>query len=114
VALSQLGGWNETVQAVGNIDPSRLNMVQGVSAIAIISSLAWGLGYVGQPHIIDRFMALRSPKDVPRARFVGTIWMILFLYGSIETIFAFLIYINTADAVLFTNLGIEVITHNGI
>src|SRR5699024_12649932 len=70
VALSQFGGWNDTVPAVGNIDPSRLNMVQGVSAIAIISSLAWGLGYVGQAHIIVRFMALRSRKDVPKTRFV--------------------------------------------
>jgi len=114
VALSQLGGWNETVQAVGNIDPSRLNMVQGVSAIAIISSLAWGLGYVGQPHIIVRFMALRSPKDVPKARFVGTTWMILGLYGSIATGFAGLVYVSTADAALFTNLGLEVVTENGI
>ena len=114
VALSQLGGWNEAVQAVGNIDPSRLNMVQGVSAIAIISSLAWGLGYVGQPHIIVRFMALRSPKDVPKARFVGTTWMILGLYGSIATGFAGLVYVSTADAALFTNLGLEVVTENGI
>lgn len=114
VALSQLGGWNEAVQAVGDIDPSRLNMVQGVSAIAIISSLAWGLGYVGQPHIIVRFMALRSPKDVPKARFVGTTWMILGLYGSIATGFAGLVYVSTADAALFTNLGLEVVTENGI
>src|SRR5699024_11578796 len=67
VALSQLGGWNEAVQAVGNIDPSRLNMVKGVSAIAIISSLAWGLGYVGKLHIIVRFIDLRSQKYVPKA-----------------------------------------------
>lgn len=114
VALSQLGGWNETVQAVGNIDPSRLNMVKGVSAMAIISSLAWGLGYVGQPHIIVRFMALRSAKDVPKARLVGTTWMILGLYGAIATGFAGLVYVSTADAAVFTNLGLEVITENGV
>src|SRR5699024_11577101 len=75
---------------------------------------AWGLGYVGQPHIIVRFMALRSPKDVPKARFVGTTWMILGLYGSIATGFAGLVYVSTADAALFTNLGLEVVTENGI
>src|SRR5690625_330647 len=114
VAVSQVGGWNEAVQAVGEINPTHLSMIKGVSAIAIISSLAWGLGYVGQPHIIVRFMALRSPKDVPKARFVGTTWMILGLYGSIATGFAGLVYVSTADAALFTNLGLEVVTENGI
>src|SRR5699024_5325568 len=114
VARSQLGGSNEAVQAVGNIDPSRLNMVQGGSAIAIISSLAWGLGYVGQPHIIVRFIDLRSPTYVPKPRFVGTTWMILGLYGSIARGFAGLVYVSTADAALFTNLGLEVVRENGI
>src|SRR5699024_3551331 len=55
-----------------------------------------------------------SPKDVPKARFVGTTWMILGLYGSIATGFAGLVYVSTADAALFTNLGLEVVTENGI
>src|SRR5690625_7234068 len=82
VALNQMGGLNEAVQAVGQIDATHLNMIKGVSIMAIVSSVAWGLGYFGQPHIIVRFMALRSPKDVPVARFIGTTWMILGLYGS--------------------------------
>ncbi|MFZ0371284.1 MAG: sodium/solute symporter, partial [Halobacillus sp.] len=81
VAISEMGGWNNAVDAVGQIDPAHLNMVQGVGALAIISSLAWGLGYFGQPHILVRFMALRSPKDVPKARFIGVGWMVLGLYG---------------------------------
>lgn len=114
VAINHLGGWNETVQAVGNIEPTHLNMVKGVSFLAIISSLGWGLGYVGQPHIIVRFMALRSAKDVPTARFVGTTWMILGLYGAILTGFAGLAYVGANDAALFTNLGLEVVTTNGV
>src|SRR5690625_2806627 len=43
VALKEIGGWNEAVQIVGQIDASHLNMIQGVSVIAIISSIAWGL-----------------------------------------------------------------------
>src|SRR5699024_5571989 len=50
----------------------------------------------------------------PKARFVGTTWMILGLYGSIATGFAGLVYVSTADAALFTNLGLEVVTENGI
>src|SRR5699024_8275149 len=74
-AISAFGGWGETVQAVGELNINHLSMVKGVGAIAIISSLAWGLGYFGQPHIIVRFMAMRSAKDVPVARFIGTTWM---------------------------------------
>jgi len=114
VAINQLGGWNDTVQAVASIEPTHLNMVKGVGVMAIISSLAWGLGYVGQPHIMVRFMALRSAKDVPKARFVGTTWMVLGLYGAIITGFAGLAYVSSADAAVFTNLGLEVITENGV
>lgn len=114
IAINQLGGWTETVQAVGNINPEHLNMVKGVGIMAIISSLAWGLGYVGQPHIIVRFMALQSPKDVPKARLVGTTWMILGLYGAIVTGFAGLAYVSSADPALFAPLGLEIITEDGV
>ncbi|PAV28004.1 sodium/proline symporter [Virgibacillus profundi] len=114
VALNQMGGWNEAVQAVGEINPSHLNMVQGVGIMAIISSLAWGLGYFGQPHIIVRFMALRSPKDVPKARLIGTWWMILGLYGTIFTGFIGLAFISTQDVSILSQFGINVVTENGI
>src|SRR5690625_1647026 len=60
VAISQIGGWNEAVQAVGNINPDHLSMVKGVGIIAIISSIAWGLGYFGQPSMCVRFMRDRQ------------------------------------------------------
>lgn len=114
VALNQMGGLNEAVQAVGQIDATHLNMIKGVSIMAIISSIAWGLGYFGQPHIIVRFMALRSPKDVPIARFIGTTWMILGLYGSIFIGLVGLAFISTQDVSILSKFGIDVITENGI
>src|SRR5699024_1037824 len=110
IALKEIGGWNEAVQIVGQIDASHLNMIQGVSVIAIISSIAWGLGYFGQPHIIVRFMALRSPKDVPMARMIGTTWMVLGLYGAIFTGFIGLAYISTQDVSLLGTFGIDLVT----
>jgi len=114
VAVSQVGGWNEAVQAVGEINPTHLSMIKGVSVIAIVSSIAWGLGYFGQPHIIVRFMALKSAKDVPTARFIGTTWMILGLYGAIFTGFAGLSYVATADPAILSAVGIDVVVENGV
>lgn len=83
VAISEIGGWQETLNIVGQASEGHLQMVAGVSAMVIISNLAWGLGYFGQPHIIVRFMGIRSHKEVPKARFIGMTWMILGLYGAI-------------------------------
>ncbi|WP_102336281.1 sodium/proline symporter PutP [Salimicrobium jeotgali] len=114
VAVSELGGWSSAVDAVGNIDPSYLNMVQGVGAISIISSLAWGLGYFGQPHILVRFMALRSAKDVPKARFIGMGWMIVGLYGAVFTGLFGLAYINAADQATLESIGAVVNSEGGM
>src|SRR3546814_13005616 len=60
-----------------------LSLFGGTSALAIISAAAWGLGYFGQPHIIVRFMAIRSVKDIPTARFIGLAWMGISLVGAL-------------------------------
>lgn len=112
-AIMLMGGWNEAVNAVGQIDPTHLQMVQGVGALAIISSLAWGLGYFGQPHILVRFMALRSAKDVPKARLIGMTWMILGLYGAIFTGLIGLAYINTADPAALSGFGFNIVSEAG-
>jgi len=46
------------------------------------SLMAWGLGYFGQPHILARFIGIRDVKDVPKARRIGIIWMIICLVLS--------------------------------
>ena len=48
------------------------------------SLMAWGFGYFGQPHILARFIGIRSVEDVPRARRVGMTWMILCLVLSVS------------------------------
>ncbi|AKK08470.1 sodium/proline symporter PutP [Corynebacterium testudinoris] len=68
---------------VGN--PTYFNMIAGVSAAAIIGNLAWGLGYFGQPHILVRFMALRSPAEAKVGRWIGIGWMLLCILGATAT-----------------------------
>ncbi|MEN2750563.1 sodium/proline symporter PutP [Psychrobacter sp. FBL11] len=94
VAFTDLGGISATTQAVGNIDTNLLNVTSGMTVIGIISLMAWGLGYFGQPHIIVRFMAIRSVKDVPTARNIGMSWMVVSLIGSLMTGFAGRAYVQ--------------------
>lgn len=58
---------------------------QSISLVGILSLLGWGLGYFGQPHILVRFMAIRSVKELPVARRICMTWMILSLLGAILT-----------------------------
>jgi sodium/proline symporter len=98
VAISELGGWSETIQRIGTIDTSYLNVYSGATAIGVISLLAWGLGYFGQPHIVVRFMGIKSTGKIAKARFIGMGWMILSLFGAIFVGFAGIAYF--ADAPL--------------
>ena len=49
----------------------------------ILSGLGWGLGYFGMPHIIIRFMSLRSDKDLKKSAKIGIIWTLLILLFSV-------------------------------
>ncbi|WP_019721603.1 sodium/proline symporter PutP [Heyndrickxia coagulans] len=82
VAFTKTGGPVETFHTVKSINPDLLDFFKGTTALGIISALAWGLGYVGQPHIIVRFMAIKSVKETKSARRIGISWMILSLIGT--------------------------------
>lgn len=82
VMLSNLGGYEAAISIVQEIKPQNLSMGEGVSLLTIISALAWGLGYFGQPHILVRFMSIRSTKEIPTATIVGISWMVISLIGA--------------------------------
>lgn len=80
------GGIGETIESIKLVNPEHLSLLPATaSAAAIISSVAWGLGYFGQPHIIVRFMAISSVKETKSARRIGIGWMIFSLLGAIVT-----------------------------
>lgn len=78
-----LGDTENITQLIEVARPHASNIFTGVSTIAIISSMAWGLGYFGQPHILIRFMAADSVRSIPNARRIGMTWMILCLGGAV-------------------------------
>ncbi|WP_130178736.1 sodium/proline symporter PutP [Cryobacterium sp. SO1] len=85
VALGETGGLGATIDSIREVDPDLLSFTAGGSVLGVISAAAWGLGYVGQPHILVRFMALRSPKDAKAGRRIGIGWMILTALGAVAT-----------------------------
>ena len=46
-------------------------------AMKIISTLAWGLGYFGMPHILLRFMAIEDSKKIKTSRRIATVWVVI-------------------------------------
>ncbi len=70
---------------LNSINPQMLQWIGAGSLVSIISAMAWGLGYFGQPHIIVRFMSVRSVKDMPTARRIGMSWMIVAALGAVAT-----------------------------
>jgi len=49
----------------------------------IISSMAWGLGYFGQPHILVRFMSIKSVDKLKRSMTIAIVWVLLSLSGAV-------------------------------
>lgn len=101
VAFTSLGGVGTTVDEVHAIDPSYLDFFTGTTVLGIISLLAWGLGYFGQPHIIVRFMAIKSIRDFKAARRIGMSWMIVSILGAMATGLVGIAYVNR------TGMGLE-------
>lgn len=87
VGIIHLGGPGNMVAEINAIDPKLFTWFEGGTTIGIISAVAWGLGYVGMPHILVRFMALTSAREATTARRIGIGWMILSALGAAFTAF---------------------------
>lgn len=85
VTVLTAGGLNDTFTEIHAVDPSLLDIFKGTSFLGIVSLFAWGLGYFGQPHIIVRFMAITSMKEIKKARGIGMSWMIFSVAGAMLT-----------------------------
>ena len=100
VAFTNLGGPGPTFDTVRSIDPKLLDVFRGTTFIGILSFLAWGLGYFGQPHIIVRFMAISSVKQLKPARRIAMFWMIISVIGAMLTGFIGIAYVKSTNVTL--------------
>lgn len=88
LGMGLVGGLGETFAAIEARDPMLLDPEigeggQALGVIGVLSLVAWGLGYPGQPHILARFMAIKSPQHVPTARRIAMGWVITVLLAAI-------------------------------
>lgn len=79
------------------LDPAMLSLwSENTTIIGLVSLLAWGLGYFGQPHILSRFMAIGDAKALTTSRRIAMSWMVLALIGALATGIAGSLYFASA------------------
>ncbi|MNF29565.1 sodium/proline symporter [Pseudomonas linyingensis] len=94
IVMVATGGMDPTFAAIELKDASNFDMLKGASFVGVISLMAWGLGYFGQPHILARFMAADSVKSIPNARRISMAWMIFCLAGAVAVGFFGIAYFS--------------------
>ena len=99
-AAMSLGGFGETVTAISNFkasmfDPFMKPDGDTITALEIISLMAWGIGYFGQPHILVRFMAVKSTAEIPPATRIAMTWVILSLAAAVAVGMVGTVYLTT-------------------
>lgn len=85
------GGWDAVVANANSI-PNYLSFTATTnpagelvpfSGMSIVSTLAWGLGYFGMPHILLRFMAIEDPHKIKTSRRVASVWVVIAMFVAV-------------------------------
>ena len=80
IATPTLGTHYYNLLATGSFD--------WVSVATILTGLGWGLGYFGMPHIIVRYISIKSEKEMKKSRYIGIGWTtLILLFASLVGIF---------------------------
>ena len=82
-ALGVINAGGGAVDGFSNLPENYWNMFADWKQI--VSGLAWGLGYFGMPHIIVRFMSLKSDKEVKKSAKIGITWNVIIVIFSVAS-----------------------------
>lgn len=79
------GGGMESIAYQAQIRDISLSILHGskIGTMGIISALAWGFGYFGQPHILVRFMSVKNLEELNKARQIAMAWVLISLAGAV-------------------------------
>ena len=89
IAINSMGDFSSFLSNVEAFNPNFLSMfVDGATNepytfLGIVSLVAWGLGYFGQPHILVRFMGIESPAAIKKSRRIATVWVLISLTAAV-------------------------------
>ncbi len=84
--IKQAGGMDNVIQNAQSLSgyltmfethDAAANTASPYSLLTICSTLAWGLGYFGMPHILLRFMAIENPEKIKLSRRVASVWVVI-------------------------------------
>ena len=84
--IRSAGGWDAVVENAKTV-PGYLSLFANTTIqstepgkygfITIVSTMAWGLGYFGMPHILNHFMAIKDGEKLKISRRIGSIWVVI-------------------------------------
>lgn len=114
LALSASGGWT-AVEAAASLKNVNLQLVPDLSGPTLLLILnvavGWGFGYFGQPHIINKFMAISDPKDLKKAKWISFFWQTLALGSSVMIGLASLAYYFSRAPSNQELIFVDMVTH---
>jgi len=96
VGIFELGGPSALIDKVAHLGPVFMSMNAATSAGGLVTetgaafffgvmlgSLSWGFGYLGQPHLLSRYMAIQRPKDVRTGMIIAMVWVLVAYWGAV-------------------------------
>jgi len=87
VGIINLGGLDKIFAKTARANPLALSPTFGYSGLLLIlflsASMSWMFGYAGQPHILTRYMAIKEKRKLRQSALIGTVWVILSLWGAV-------------------------------
>ena len=96
IGVIKLGGPAVLMEKVAHLGPAffQLNAAHGDGGLVaktgaafffgvMLGSLSWGFGYLGQPHLLSRYMAIRKPRDVKAGMMIAMVWVLIAYWGAV-------------------------------
>ena len=90
--ISHAGGWDAVVAnakslpgyfSITSIHDPVSKSANPYGLLTICSTLAWGLGYFGMPHILVRFMAIEDEEKIKISRRVASVWVVIAMFVAL-------------------------------
>lgn len=92
VGISYAGGWDNVIENAQSLPgyftmsqtyDHAANAAKPYSTMTIFANVAWGLGYLGMPHFLLRFMAIRDSREIKISRRIAAVWVVFAMFIAI-------------------------------